>query len=93
MNINLGEKIKKLRLSKNMSQERFGSKIGISGKSISAYENNLCVPSLRVMESIANTYDVSFVSENKKENLNNKLQDLKKYLIELESILENTLSL
>lgn len=93
MSTNLGEKIKKLRLSKNMSQERFGSKLGISGKSVSAYENNLCVPSLRVMESISNTYDVSFIPQNNKDHLNTKLQDLKKYLIELESILENTLSL
>jgi transcriptional regulator with XRE-family HTH domain len=89
----LGERIKRLRLSKNMSQARFGSKLGISGKSISAYENDLCVPSLRVMESMSSTYDVSFIPENNKQNISKKIQDLKKYLIELESILENTLSL
>lgn len=93
MTLTLGDKIKQLRLSRNMSQERFGSKLGISGKSISAYENNLCVPSLRVMENISNTYDVSFIPQNNKENINNKLQDLKRYLTELESVLENTLSL
>lgn len=93
MSKTLGEKIKRLRLSKNMSQERFGSKLGVSGKSISAYENNLCVPSLRVMENISNTYDISFIPENNKDNLTNKLQDLKKHLLELENILENTLSL
>ena len=44
-----GNKIKQFRLSKNMSQERFGKKIGLSGKSISAYETGICKPSLKVI--------------------------------------------
>jgi transcriptional regulator with XRE-family HTH domain len=52
--------IKKLRKELNLSQRRFGEKVGISGKTVSAYETGRIVPPLRVMEKIASTYNVDF---------------------------------
>ena len=43
----IAQKIKNIRLLKNLSQDRFGKKIGKSGKTISAYESGRCVPTLR----------------------------------------------
>lgn len=93
LNIKIGEKIKKIRLSKNMSQERFGSKIGVSGKSISAYENNLCIPSMKVMESISSVYEIPIITTKSRNELINKIENAKCSLKELEIILDKTLSL
>jgi transcriptional regulator with XRE-family HTH domain len=93
LNIKIGEKIKKIRLSKNMSQERFGSKIGVSGKSISAYENNLCIPSMKVMESISSIYEIPIITTKSRNELINKIENAKCSLKELEIILDKTLSL
>lgn len=93
LNTKIGEKIKKIRLSKNMSQERFGSKIGVSGKSISAYENNLCIPSMKVMESISAIYEIPILTTKSRNELINKIENAKCSLKELEIILDKTLSL
>lgn len=85
-------KIKELRLSKNMSQERFGQKIGISGKSISAYENGLCIPSLKVMEAISSTYGDNIISNFNREILVSKIDTIKLHLKDLEDILKEGLS-
>jgi len=89
----IGKKIKKIRLSKNMSQERFGYKIGVSGKSISAYENGACTPSLRVMEALSSVYNASFISTPDRKELLNKLSLLKVHIDELEKTLSRSLSL
>ena len=54
-------KIKNIRNRNNLSQERFGKKIGLSGKTISSYETGRCVPPLKVLEDISNVYDLSVV--------------------------------
>jgi len=46
-------KIKRTRLDKNMSQHRFGEKIGVSGKTISSYETGRAAPPLKVLEKMA----------------------------------------
>jgi len=56
---NVGEMIKQIREERNLSQKRFGRKIGLTGKSISAYETGRCSPPLKVLENISNVYDVS----------------------------------
>jgi len=55
--MNPGEEIKKLRGELNLSQKRFGEKVGISSKTISAYETGRIIPPLKVMEKIAKTYN------------------------------------
>lgn len=51
--------IKDLRLKTKLSQKRFGYKVGISGKTISAYETGKCIPPLKVLERLSQTYKVS----------------------------------
>ncbi len=54
--------IKKLRKHKNLSQHSFGKKVGLSGKTISAYETGRIAPPLKVLERIADTYNVEISS-------------------------------
>lgn len=51
--------IKDLRTRTKLSQKRFGYKIGLSGKTISAYETGKCIPPLKILEKISQTYNVS----------------------------------
>lgn len=60
MSNNLNKKIKEIREDMNLSQSRFGMKVGVSGKTISAYETGRAVPSLKVLEKIEGVYNVSF---------------------------------
>jgi len=73
-----------------MSQKRFGIKVGLSGKTISAYENGKCVPSLKVLERISETYDVSFVQvkSEKRIVLIKQLDLLKKLVGNIEDLLK-----
>lgn len=50
--INLPETIKKLRKSKKMSQKRLGKKVGVTDKTICAYENGLIKPPVEVLFNI-----------------------------------------
>lgn len=52
--INLPETIKALRKKKKMSQYRLGWKVGISGKTISAYEKGAIKPPIEVLFNILN---------------------------------------
>lgn len=85
----VGDKIKEIRLSNNMSQERFGRKIGVSGKSISTYERGKSDPPLKLLDSIAYEYGTALlhVNGNAKSNLYLHLNSIKKSLLEIETIL------
>ena len=93
-NVILPEKIRKLRESRRLSQERFGCKIGVSGKSISAYENGRCVPPLKVLETISKVYQVPafYIGQNNKTDLNNILSEIKNKVSRLEEILESNIA-
>lgn len=82
-------KIRELRKRINLSQERFARKIGLSGKTISAYESGRCVPPLRVLDKISSVYGETFLSVNQEDKISmvEKLLQMKKYLQELEKIL------
>jgi len=88
-------KIKDIRVKNNLSQDRFGRKIGISGKSISAYETGRCHPPLYILEQISRTYDASFLhlKESRKVELENRLSLIRESLMELEEILNKGLPL
>jgi|GEM_PF-992813 len=90
---NIGKRIRELRLSKNMSQDRFGYKLGVSGKSISAYENGVCIPSLKVMEAISTIYGDNVVSTLDRTTLISKINTLKSILDAVERDLLEGLSL
>jgi len=85
-NKSLSEKIKKLRMKMNMSQDRFGKKVGVSGKTVSAYERGVCTPPLKVLEKISTAYDASFTSMNlaTKDDLSKKVSYMKALICEIE---------
>jgi transcriptional regulator with XRE-family HTH domain len=66
MKENPGEQIRKIRNKLGLSQTRFGRKVGVSGKSISAYETGKVNPPLKVLERISSTYQVSIKTPNLK---------------------------
>ena len=49
----LGEKIRKLRIEKKLSQKEVGKKIGADGRTLSIYENNKYLPSLETIVKLA----------------------------------------
>lgn len=87
----IGRKIKEIRVEKNLSQERFGRKIGKSGKTVSAYECGKCTPTISVLDSISQVYDVSFIhlKKSKQEQMRDKIRYLKDVLQEIETTLLN----
>ena len=56
-----GKQIKRLRSKNNLSQNRFGKKLGLSGQAISAYETGKSIPSPRVFKDITAIYNTAFV--------------------------------
>lgn len=62
-----GERIKKARKEKNMSQKELAEKIGVSASMIGQYENGLRNPKIETIQRIAYVLDVntySLVSSN-----------------------------
>ncbi|HXK52428.1 helix-turn-helix transcriptional regulator [Candidatus Nomurabacteria bacterium] len=58
----IGKKIKKVRVDNKLSQRRFGEKIGLSAKTISAYECGRISPPYHVLEQISHTYNAVLVN-------------------------------
>ena len=56
---NLGEKIREYRTSIKMTQADFAWRLGVTGASVSAYENGTRLPSYDVLIRIANILGVS----------------------------------
>ncbi|MFA5776518.1 MAG: helix-turn-helix transcriptional regulator [Patescibacteria group bacterium] len=87
--------LRQLRCNLNLSQERFGRRLGISGKSVSAYETGRCVPTVRVLKHIADEFNVNF-TEMSSENriyLNKRIEELENSFTQLKSVLSEMLSL
>lgn len=91
MYTDIGPRIKSIRETKNLSQRRFGKKIGLSAKTISAYETGRIIPSYSVLEKISQTYDVTVVnfSRSKRLELNNKINQIEELLIEIKLNLDS----
>jgi transcriptional regulator with XRE-family HTH domain len=92
---NIGNKIKQIRNLHDLSQDRFGSKIGISGKTISSYETNKATPPLYVLEKISRVYNVSIfdIPDKSREQIVDCIFNLRESIDELTDILSNGLSL
>ncbi len=88
-NHEIAKKIKDIRLERNLSQDRFGKKIGKSGKTVSAYENGKCIPSFSVLDSISQVYDVTFLhlKKSKEDQLRDKIQNVREIIKDLETTL------
>lgn len=87
----IGKQIKNLRLKLNISQERFGKRIGLSGKTISAYEKGKIIPPLEVLNKISEEFDVNFVKKSNRE-IERKIAEMQKALIDLQNIFKESLS-
>ncbi len=57
--MNIGEKIKKLRLERNISQAKLGEIIGVHEKHISRYERGISHPSAEILKKMAGFFEVS----------------------------------
>lgn len=85
------DKIKKIRQKYNLSQNAFGRRIGVSGKSVSAYETGKCKPPINVLNKISEVFDTSFIyiNNNYQSDLCLKIQHIRESLVELENIIGN----
>lgn len=92
---NIGDKIKEIRDQNNLSQDRFGNKIGLSGKTISAYETNKSSPPLYVLEKISKVYRTSIfdIPLSKRAQITNCIETLVESTEELINALNEGLSL
>lgn len=59
MNEKIGDKIKKYRTSIKMTQAEFAERLGVTGASVSAYENGTRQPSYYILVKIANILGVT----------------------------------
>ena len=55
----LGEKIKKLRLSRNMTQTDLARKLDVTTSAISFYENNMRLPSYEVLIKLSRLFNTT----------------------------------
>lgn len=87
---NIADNIKNLRVQNKLSQQRFGFKIGISGKTISAYENGKCLPTLKVLEKISEVYQVSVstITVSSEDLLLNRIRKLQEDLNEITRLIQ-----
>lgn len=60
--MSLGEKIKKLRKTKNMTQEQLGAILNVAKSTISQYENNINIPDVTMLKKISNYFQISIDS-------------------------------
>ncbi len=58
-NMILGERIKLLRKTLNLSQSEFGKKLGITESAVCSYENNRRIPSEQVIMAICREFNVN----------------------------------
>jgi transcriptional regulator with XRE-family HTH domain len=87
----IGKQIKNLRLRLNISQERFGKRIGLTGKTISAYETGKISPPIEILNKISSEFEVNFVKKNNRE-IERKIDELQRALIDLQNIFKESLS-
>ena len=94
MSAHIGRKIRELRDARDLSQQRFGQKIGLSGKTISAYETGKCIPPLRVLEEISKVYEVPILhmETKRRKELTARIQYLRNSLTELEVLINESIT-
>ena len=60
--MNTGNKIKEVRIKKNISQTQLAETLGTSQSAITAIENNKRIPKIETLERIAEALDVSVLA-------------------------------
>lgn len=59
MKMNIGENLKKLRVSKGLTQEQLAEVFGVSAQAVSRWENNAAYPDITLLPGLAVFYDTS----------------------------------
>ncbi|MBE6682652.1 MAG: helix-turn-helix transcriptional regulator [Ruminococcaceae bacterium] len=59
MNVSLADKLKELRKSKNISQERLAEYLGVSYQAVSKWENGVTYPDILLLPDIARYYGIT----------------------------------
>lgn len=59
MNIPIGSAIKHFRKEQKLTQEKLGGKIGVSGKTIGAYENHVNEPDLDILMALSTCFGIT----------------------------------
>lgn len=59
MNLNIGNKIRRLRKSKNLSQEALAGLLGVSFQAVSKWETGTALPDVTLIPAIAFLFGVS----------------------------------
>jgi len=59
MKLNIGENIKRLRRSRDITQEEFAEIVGVSCQSVSRWENNTCYPDMELLPTMADFFGVT----------------------------------
>ncbi|MEO8582005.1 MAG: helix-turn-helix transcriptional regulator [Patescibacteria group bacterium] len=89
--IRVGQKIREARKYKQVTQEDLAKAIGVSDKSISAYESERISPPLKVLEKIAAKTDQSlnyFLEDSMESTILAKLSEVEQQFREIKKILE-----
>lgn len=88
----LAERIKRARIDSRLSQKELGEGVGVSDKSISAYEKGRSVPSFFKLKTIAKATKhplIYFIEESKnKATLHQKLSVIEEDLAEIKRLLK-----
>ncbi|KKS07321.1 hypothetical protein A3K01_00415 [candidate division WWE3 bacterium RIFOXYD1_FULL_43_17] len=85
----IGEKIRDIRNEFKLSQYRFGKKIGVSGKTVSAYETGRAVPPEKIINEISEVFSTPILYMNKIEKckLRDQIISVKNFVENLEKVL------
>ncbi len=59
MKLNIGNRIKELRRSKDITQEEFAEYLGVSYQSVSRWENSVCYPDMELLPIMADFFGVT----------------------------------
>lgn len=57
--MNLGNKIKQLRLKAGVTQEALANNLGVSCQSVSKWENNVCAPDISLLPALSEFFGVT----------------------------------
>lgn len=79
--MNIGLNIKKLRISRRMTQEELAEYTGVSSRAVSRWENGITYPDITLLPIIANIFEIT-VDELLDVDVYKKDQDIKKILNE-----------
>ncbi len=78
--MSLGEKIRKLRLSKDITQKELADKLNVSFQTVSKWENNINEPDLGSLKKLSNIFNcpINYFFEDDEEKINNSLKEVSK---------------